>query len=126
MMGRHYFGSESDRDPFGLESIIFESANQIARKTDCLVDRRYLDIIAGTSDYCSPDIYKIRVLKVKDDSKTKSEFSEDYFWVFLYLKCKRSKITSFIVAVGKTCGLGFRIYKSETFKNNRLPKLPPG
>lgn len=68
MMGRHYFGSESDRDPFGLEFTIFESANQIARKTDCLVGRRYLDIIAGTSDYCSPDIYKIRVLKAKDSS----------------------------------------------------------
>lgn len=77
MMGRHYFGSDSDRDPFGLESIIFESANQIARKTDCLVGRRYLDIIAGTSDYCSPDIYKIRVLKVKDDSG-------DYFQPTLY------------------------------------------
>jgi len=68
MMGRHYFGSDSDRDPFGLDYIIIESANEIARKTDCLVGRRYLSLVAGTSDYCAPDIYKIRVLKVLDES----------------------------------------------------------
>lgn len=66
MMGRNYFGSEADRDPFGLEFVIFETANQICRKTDCLVGRRYLDLEAGVHDYCAPDIYKIRVVKIKD------------------------------------------------------------
>lgn len=68
MMGRHYFGSESDRDPFGLDYIILETANEIARKTDCLVGRRYLSISAGVSDYCAPDVYKIRVLKVINEA----------------------------------------------------------
>jgi len=68
MLGRHYFGGEHDRDPFGLDYIIIEAANDIAKKTDCLVGRRYLPIVGGTSDYCSPDIYKIRVIRIKDQS----------------------------------------------------------
>ena len=68
MLGRHYFGGEHDRDPFGLDYIIIEAANDIAKKTDCLVGRRYLSVVGGTSDYCSPDIYKIRVIRIKDQS----------------------------------------------------------
>lgn len=68
MMGRHYFGSESDRDPFGLDYIILETANEIARKTDCLVGRRYLSLVGGQADYCAPDIYKIRVLKMINEA----------------------------------------------------------
>jgi len=68
MLGRHYFGGEHDRDPFGLDYIIIEAANDIAKKTDCLVGRRYLPIVGGTSNYCSPDIYKIRVIRIKDQS----------------------------------------------------------
>jgi hypothetical protein len=64
MLGRNYFGTDADLDPFGLDYIILESANEIARRTDCLVGRRYLSMVAGESDYCAPDIYKIRVLKV--------------------------------------------------------------
>ena len=67
-MGRTYFGSDSDRDPFGLDYIILETANEISRKTDCLVGRRYLSIVGGVSDYCAPDVYKIRVFKVADQS----------------------------------------------------------
>lgn len=68
MIGRHYFGSEHDRDPFGLDYIIIEAANDIARKTDCFVGRRYLSTVGGTSDYCSPDVYKIRVIRIKDET----------------------------------------------------------
>jgi hypothetical protein len=68
MLGRHYFGGEHDRDPFGLDYIILEATNDIARKTDCYVGRRYLSTVGGTSDYCSPDIYKIRVIRIKDET----------------------------------------------------------
>jgi len=68
MIGRHYFGGEHDRDPFGLDYIIIEAANDIARKTDCFVGRRYLSTVGGTSDYCSPDVYKIRVIRIKDET----------------------------------------------------------
>jgi hypothetical protein len=68
MLGRHYFGGEHDRDPFGLDYIILEATNDIARKTDCYVGRRYLSTVGGTSDYCSPDIYKIRVIRIKDQT----------------------------------------------------------
>jgi hypothetical protein len=60
MIGLHHFGSKQDLDPFGLEYLVLETANQIARKTDCLFGRRYLDIVSGTDEYCSPDMYRIR------------------------------------------------------------------
>jgi hypothetical protein len=66
MLGRNYFGTDADRDPFGLDYLILEQANQIARQTDCLVGRRYLDLTVDINDYCAPDIYKIKVIKVKD------------------------------------------------------------
>jgi hypothetical protein len=66
MLGRNYFGTDADRDPFGLDYLILEQANQIARQTDCLVGRRYLDLTVDVNDYCAPDIYKIKVIKVKD------------------------------------------------------------
>lgn len=66
MLGRNYFGTDADRDPFGLDYLILEQANQIARQTDCLVGRRYLDLTTDVNDYCAPDIYKIKVIKVKD------------------------------------------------------------
>ena len=66
MLGKNYFGTDADRDPFGLDYIILESANEIARRTDCLVGRRYLSLVAGESDYCAPDIYKIRAIRFLD------------------------------------------------------------
>jgi hypothetical protein len=60
MIGLHHFGSKADQDPFGLEYIVVETANQIARRTDCLFGRRYLDLVADQSEYCSPDVYRIR------------------------------------------------------------------
>lgn len=66
MLGRNYFGTDADRDPFGLDYLIIEQANQIARQTDCLVGRRYLDLTVDVNDYCAPDIYKIKVVKILD------------------------------------------------------------
>ncbi len=66
MLGRNYFGTDADRDPFGLDYLIIEQANQIARQTDCLVGRRYLDLTADVNDYCAPDIYRIKVVKILD------------------------------------------------------------
>jgi hypothetical protein len=60
MVGLHHFGGKQDLDPFGLEYLILETANEIARKTDCLFGRRYLDLVASQSEYCSPDMYHIR------------------------------------------------------------------
>ena len=66
LLGRHYFGSESDQDPFGLDLLIIEVANQIARSTDCFTGRRYLDLVADTTEYCAPDIYRVRNVQVKN------------------------------------------------------------
>jgi len=30
LLGRHYFGSDPDQDPFGLDLLIIETTNQIA------------------------------------------------------------------------------------------------
>lgn len=68
MIGLHHFGSKQDLDPFGLEYLVLESANQIARKTDCLFGRRYLDLEEDVDEYCSPDMYRIRgVFKLEDN-----------------------------------------------------------
>jgi hypothetical protein len=66
MLGRNYFGTDADRDPFGLDYLIIEQANQIARQTDCLVGRRFLDLTVSVKDYCAPDIYRIKVIKILD------------------------------------------------------------
>jgi hypothetical protein len=60
VLGGHLFNTGADQDPFGLDLLLIEMANQIARNTDCLVGRRYLDSVANEDEYCAPDIYKIR------------------------------------------------------------------
>ena len=60
VLGSHLFNTGADQDPFGLDILLIEQANQIARATDCLVGRRYLDLVADEDEYCSPDIYKVR------------------------------------------------------------------
>jgi len=64
--GSELFGTDADQDPFGLDYIIKESANQIARNTDCLVGRRYLSLVAGQTIDATPDIYKIRATRFLD------------------------------------------------------------
>lgn len=60
VLGSHLFNTVADQDPFGLDVLLIEQANQIARSTDCLVGRRYLNVTQGEDEYCAPDIYKIR------------------------------------------------------------------
>lgn len=60
VLGGHLFNTGADQDPFGLDLLLIEMANQIARSTDCLVGRRYLDTVASEDEYCAPDVYKIR------------------------------------------------------------------
>jgi hypothetical protein len=79
MLGRNYFGTEADRDPFGLDYLIIETANQIARQTDCLVGRRYLDLTVDVNDYCAPDIYKIKLVKIKN---TNDEYEDTRLFNF--------------------------------------------
>lgn len=57
--GRHLFGGDDDRDPFGLDLLVKDVANQIARNTDCLVGRRTLDLVQDQQEYCAPDVYRI-------------------------------------------------------------------
>ena len=71
VLGGHLFNGMPDQDPFGLDLLLIEMANQIARSTDCLVGRRYLDTVAGEDEYCAPDIYKIRGIYFLDGSDYK-------------------------------------------------------
>ncbi len=71
VLGGHLFNGMPDQDPFGLDLLLIEMANQIARATDCLVGRRYLDTVAGQDEYCAPDIYKIRGIYFLDNGDYK-------------------------------------------------------
>lgn len=68
LLGRHYFGSENDQDPFGLDLLIIEVCNQIARSTDCYIGKRYLDLVIDQVAYCASDLYKIRNIQVLSTS----------------------------------------------------------
>jgi hypothetical protein len=68
VLGSHLFNTGADQDPFGLDLLLIEQANQIARQTDCLVGRRYLNLVASEDEYCAPDIYKIRGIYYLDGS----------------------------------------------------------
>lgn len=71
VIGGHLFNTGPDQDPFGLDVLLIEMANQIARSTDCLVGRRYLDTVADEDEYCAPDIYKIRGIYFLQDGDYK-------------------------------------------------------
>ena len=71
VLGGHLFNGMPDQDPFGLDLLLIEMANQIARSTDCLVGRRYLDTVAGQDEYCAPDIYKVRGIYFLDNGDYK-------------------------------------------------------
>jgi hypothetical protein len=71
VIGGHLFNTGADQDPFGLDLLLIEMANQIARSTDCLVGRRYLDTVAGQDEYCAPDIYKVRGIYFLDNGEYK-------------------------------------------------------
>jgi hypothetical protein len=70
ILGRHYFGGENDQDPFGLDLLITEVANDLARRTDCYIGRRYLDLVAGTTEYCDSDLYRLKNILILQDDGT--------------------------------------------------------
>jgi hypothetical protein len=61
-------GSTGWDDPFALDSLIKDAANEVARLTDCYEDIRYLDVTAGTQTYCSPDTYRPVAVFIKNSS----------------------------------------------------------
>jgi hypothetical protein len=61
-------GTQGWDDPFALDSLIKDAANEVARLTDCYEDIRYLDIVANTQVYCSPDTYRPVAVFAKDSS----------------------------------------------------------
>lgn len=66
LLGQHYFNSALDLDPFGLDLLVNETANDVARNTDCFIGRRYLDLVANTSEYCASDLYRVKNIFVSD------------------------------------------------------------
>lgn len=72
VLGQHFFGSNNDTDPFGLDLLITETANEIARNTDCYIGRRYLDFVVDTNEYCASDLYRVKnVLVLQSDGNYK-------------------------------------------------------
>jgi len=61
-------GSSGWDDPFALDQLVKDVANEVARKTDCYEDVRYLDIEEDVQVYCAPDIYRPVAVFAKDSS----------------------------------------------------------
>lgn len=59
ILGRELFGGDASRDPFGLDILVKEVVNDVARRTDCYVGRRILATGVDTVEYCAPDVYRI-------------------------------------------------------------------
>ena len=72
LLGQHYFSGDLDQDPFGLDLLVNETTNDVARLTDCFIGRRYLDTVYGTDEYCASDLYRIKnVMVLNDDGNYK-------------------------------------------------------
>jgi hypothetical protein len=61
-------GTTLGGDPFSLNDIVREAADEVASRTDCLYGQRTADLTAGTVVYCLPDFYKPKVVDVLDAS----------------------------------------------------------
>lgn len=80
LLGRHYFESDLDVDPFGLDLLITTVTNDVARNTDCYWSRRYLDLSANTSEYCASDLYRIKnVFALQQDGEYKRLMLVDWY-----------------------------------------------
>lgn len=80
LIGRHYFDSDMDLDPFGLDLLITTVTNDIARNTDCYWSRRYLDLVAAQAEYCSSDLYRVKnILALQQDSSYKRLLLIDWY-----------------------------------------------
>jgi len=80
LLGRHYFDSDVDVDPFGLDLLITEVTNDVAKNTDCYWSRRYLDLVADTAEYCSSDLYRVKnIFALQDDGEYKRLLIVDWY-----------------------------------------------
>ena len=61
-------GTSGWDDPFALDQLVKDVTNEVARKTDCYEDVRYLDIEEDVQVYCAPDIYRPVAVFAKDSS----------------------------------------------------------
>lgn len=80
LLGQHYFSGDLDLDPFGLDLLITDTANDVARLTDCYIGRRYLDTVAGTSEYCASDLYRVKnIMAIQIDGNYKRLLLIDWY-----------------------------------------------
>ena len=77
--GRNLFGGDADRDPFGLDFLVKDVCNDIARETDCNMGRRILDLVADQQEYCAPDVYRI-VAIFATDPNTAALYRVPIYW----------------------------------------------
>jgi len=69
-----------DLDPFGLDLLITTVTNDIAKNTDCYWSRRYLDLVAGTAEYCSSDLYRVKnIFALQSDGEYKTLLRVDWY-----------------------------------------------
>lgn len=61
-------GSTGWDDPFALDQLVKDVANEVARQSDCHEDVRYLDVEADTQVYCAPDVYRPVAVFIKNSS----------------------------------------------------------
>ncbi len=59
-------GDEVGDDPFFIQDAIISAADRIAQATDCYFARRTFDTVAGTSEYCLPELYRIETANALD------------------------------------------------------------
>lgn len=61
-------GTQLWDDPFAADLWVTDGAREVAWKTDCLLEYRFLGITSGTSSYCAPDLYRLKRVWVKDSA----------------------------------------------------------
>lgn len=59
-------GTDAYLDPITLDELMDEAVGEVASKTDACYGQRTTDTEAGKSKYCLPDLYKVKVVLVKD------------------------------------------------------------
>lgn len=59
-------GSAGWDDPFALDQLVKDVTNEVARRTDCYEDIRYLDVEEDVQTYCAPDVYRPVAVFVKN------------------------------------------------------------
>jgi hypothetical protein len=63
-----FFGTAGDADPFAWSRLVNTAADEIARATDCFYTTATADLVSGQSEYCAPQITKVKAVSVLDSS----------------------------------------------------------